>query len=154
MKIQITHRWSNACFWEGEIESSGDTAVDLGRAVLAAHGAGANLEDTNLRGANLLGANLLGANSATPLKALAVKVFAGLYCYQAWAILADDHTPWVRMGCLWKTVAEWDRIGIRESNTGEFPNDGSETCEERVRAFEFTRAAALRLVAITPKKEA
>ena len=49
------------------------------------------------------------------------------------------------MGCLWYTLDEWERIGIRDSNTGEFPDDGSEKCEERVRAFEFAKQAALKL---------
>ena len=61
---------------------------------------------------------------------------------------------WVHEPC-WegKAVETWDTIGIRASNPGEFPDDGSEKCEERARAFEFTRAAALRLVEID-KKEA
>jgi uncharacterized protein YjbI with pentapeptide repeats len=192
VKISILHRWSNACLWEGDVEDSGSTSLNLGHAVRAALGTGANLrganledanlEDANLRGANLRGANLEGANlrganledanlrganledanlrganlrgGDAPLKAKAVKAFAGLYRYQSWAILAEDGTPWVRMGCLWKTVEEWDRIGIRASNHSEFPDDGTERCEERVRAFEFTRTAALRLAELNQKTEA
>ena len=187
MKISILHRWSNACLWEGDVEDSGSTSVNLGRAIRTALGTGANLvganlvganlrganlEDANLRGANLVDANLRGANlvganledanlvdanlvgGGVPLKAKAVKIFAGLYKYQSWAILAEDGTPWVRMGCLWKTVEDWDRIGIRASNPGEFPDDGTERCEERVRAFEFTRTAALRLAELNQKTEA
>ena len=47
------------------------------------------------------------------------------------------------MGCLWKTVEEWDSIGIRNSNPDEFPDDHTEKSERRARAFEFTRAEAL-----------
>jgi hypothetical protein len=72
-------------------------------------------------------------------------VFSGLYPYECWAFATAEGCPWVRMGCLWKPVDEWDAIGIRDSNLGQFPNDGSETCEQRVRAFDFTRAEALRL---------
>jgi hypothetical protein len=66
-----------------------------------------------------------------------------MYAHTCHAVVANDGVAWVRMGCLWKTVVEWDQIGIRQSNPGEYPDDGSPKCEERVRAFEFTRAAAL-----------
>ena len=104
----------------------------------------ANLRRANLQGANLQGADLQGANGEN-MKVAAMSVFTGLYPYQCWAVAAKDGTAWVRMGCLWKSVEEWDRIGIRASNPGEFPDDGSEKCEERVRAFEFVRAEAVRM---------
>jgi uncharacterized protein YjbI with pentapeptide repeats len=110
---------------------------------------GANLSRANLSGVDLSRANLSGANlsgvdlSGTDLKIHALEVFTGLYPYQCWAFVTDQGVPWVRMGCLWKTVEEWDQIGIRKSNVIEFPDDGSEKCERRVRAFEFTRTAAL-----------
>ena len=115
---------------------------------------GANLQGANLRGADLWGANLRGADlrganlrgaDGEKMKIAAMRVFTGLYEYQCWAVVAEDGTPWVRMGCLWKSVEEWDRIGIRNSNPDEFPDDHSEKCEERVRAFEFTRAEAVRM---------
>jgi hypothetical protein len=34
-------------------------------------------------------------------------------------------------------------MGIRNSNTEEFPDDGSAESEERAKAFEVTRAKAL-----------
>jgi hypothetical protein len=49
------------------------------------------------------------------------------------------------MGCLFYSLGDWDDIGIRKSNESEFPDDGSEKCEERVAAFEFAKAAAMRL---------
>jgi hypothetical protein len=49
------------------------------------------------------------------------------------------------MECLWKSLEDWEKIGIRKSNESEFPDDGSESCEERVAAFEFAKAAALRM---------
>jgi uncharacterized protein YjbI with pentapeptide repeats len=101
---------------------------------------GANLSDANLNGANLNGANLSGE-----LKAKKMRVFNGLYKYQVWAVLAQDGTRYVRMGCLFYSLGDWDDIGIRKSNESEFPDDGSEKCEERVAAFEFAKAAAMRL---------
>jgi hypothetical protein len=104
---------------------------------------GAYLQGADLQGADLQGAYLRGADQK--MKIAAVAVFTGLYEYQCWAVVLEDGTPWVRMGCLWRSVEEWDRIGIRKSNVGEFPDDGSEKCERRVRAFDFTRAEAIRL---------
>ena len=108
---------------------------------------GANLDGANLDGANLDGANLVRANLVGAGRVARMAVFSGLYRYQCWAVATADGTAWVRMGCLWKTVEEWDRIGIRQSNPGEFPADGSEKSEGRARAFEFTRAEAVRLAA-------
>ena len=42
-------------------------------------------------------------------------------------------------------LAEWEKVSIRNSNLNEFPDDGSDNSEERVRAFEFAKAAALAL---------
>ena len=106
---------------------------------------GADLRDANLRGANLYGADLSGANLYGAGKIVALKNYMGLYHYQVQAVLAKDGTRWVRMGCLFYTLEDWEKIGIRNSNTSEFPNDGSDKCEERVRAFEFAKTAALNL---------
>ena len=114
---------------------------------------GADLVGANLRDANLVGADLRDVNLGGAGKVKTFRLFAGLYQYDCMAILAEDGTPWVRMGCLCKSVEEWDRIGIRASNRCEFPDDGSERCEERVRAFDFTRAAALRLAEMDKNEE-
>ena len=74
-----------------------------------------------------------------------MRAFSGLYTYVVYAVLFEDGERWVRMGCLWHSLEEWEKIGIRESNLSEFPNDGSDSCEERVAAFEFAKAAALRM---------
>jgi hypothetical protein len=66
-----------------------------------------------------------------------------LYRYEVWAFVTEKNVPWVRMGCLYKSVQDWDAIGIRSSNLSEFPDDQSEASEERARAFEFARAQAL-----------
>jgi uncharacterized protein YjbI with pentapeptide repeats len=114
---------------------------------------GANLEGANLRGANLEGANLRGASlrgaylhgAEGKSKVYSMRVFSGLYDYQVWAVLFADGSRWVRMGCLFYSLEKWDEIGIRQSNTREYPEDGSDRSEERVAAFEFAKAAVLRL---------
>ena len=105
---------------------------------------GANLDRASLDGASLYGASLYGALiDGKPIVTL--RVFSELYKYTVQAVLFQDGSRWVRMGCLWKSLDEWESIGIRKSNLSEFPDDGSDRCEERVAAFEFAKAAALRL---------
>lgn len=66
--------------------------------------------------------------------------------YNVWAVLFEDGSRWVRMGCLFKSLEDWEKEGgIRKSNLLQFPDDGSEACEERVRAFEFAKTTALSL---------
>jgi hypothetical protein len=131
------------------------TVANLTGAILAgADLAGANLTGAILTGAILTGANLAGANLAGAILAgarygdqrlAAVVVMTGLYKYQCWAAITTDGVPYVRMGCLFHSVEEWDAIGIRKSNVSEFPDDGSAESEERAAAFEITRAKALRM---------
>ena len=131
--------------------------ADLSRADLReADLRGADLRGADLSGAYLSGAYLNGAdlNGAYLNRAYGPKlaisymaVFTGLYKYQCWAVVSSDGVPWVRMGCLWKSVSDWDVIGIRNSNKSEFPDDGSEKCERRVGAFEFTKTEALLMAA-------
>jgi len=104
----------------------------------------ADLCDANLCDANLYGANLYGANLCDG-KIKTARIFSGLYSYVVMSILTQDGTRLVKMGCLTKTLEEWEKIGIRKSNLNEFPDDGSEKCEERVRAFKFAKASALAL---------
>ena len=104
----------------------------------------ANLRRADLRGADLRRADLCGANLING-KIKSGKVFSGLYNYIVMAILMPDGTRIVKMGCLEKTLHEWDDIGIRKSNLNEFPNNGSDASEERVIAFEFAKATALLL---------
>jgi hypothetical protein len=93
----------------------------------------------NFRGGTFLGGKVKGT------AALKLRAHVGLYPYQVTAALLADGTRWIQMGCLWKSLDEWEQIGIRNSNLSEFPDDGSEKCEERVAAFEFAKAAVLRM---------
>ena len=75
-----------------------------------------------------------------------LRAFVGLYSYIVMAVLFNDGSSWVRMGCLFKSLEDWEKDGgIRKSNLSEFPDDGSDRSEERVAAFEFAKAAALRM---------
>jgi hypothetical protein len=74
-----------------------------------------------------------------------MRVFSGLYDYQVWVVLFEDGSRWVRMGCYFKSLEEWAKIGIRKSNLREFPDDGSDHSENRVAAFEFAEKAVLRM---------
>jgi uncharacterized protein YjbI with pentapeptide repeats len=120
-----------------------------GAKLAGANLSGANLDEADLAGADLSGANLVGAKLTgaryEDLKLAAVVVLTGLYKYQCWAAVSVDGAPYVLMGCLFHSVDEWDAIGIRNSNPSEFPDDGSAKSEERVAAFEFVRAKALRM---------
>ena len=118
----MLHRYTSAVLFTGEYPS-------LTSAVTEAV----------LRGANLICANLNG------LRAAKLRVFSGLYKYQVWAVLFEDGSRWVRMGCLFKTLENWEKLGVKNSNLEEFPDDKSAASEERAAAFEFARQAALKL---------
>ena len=104
----------------------------------------ASLVGASLDGASLDSANLVGASLVCKLIS-ALRVFGGLYDYQVWAVLFQDGTRQVRMGCLFYGLEKWVAMGIRKSNLSEFPDDGSERSENRVAAFEFAKAVALRM---------
>jgi len=144
-RVEILNRYTNACQWAGDIEDTGSARRNLGAAIKAALLTGAVLRGAVLRDADLTDADLTGAVLRDDVKISALRAMLGLYRYQTWAFTTDSGVPWVRMGCLWNSVEEWDRIGIRASNPNEFPDDGSAKCEERVRAFEFARDMALRM---------
>jgi hypothetical protein len=106
---------------------------------------GANLRGANLRGANLRRANLRGANGEDK-KVHSLRSFSSsLYPYVVLAVLFDDGEQMVCMGCLCKTLGGWKKIEIRKSNEREFPDDGSEKCEDRVGLFNLARAAVTRM---------
>ena len=122
------------------------SSADLSYAKLSsANLSSADLSSANLSYANLSSAKLKGALiDGKPIINLRQISYSG-YAYGVQAVLFEDGSRWVRMGCLWKSLAEWEEIGIRSSNPSEFPDDGSVASEERVAAFEFAKAAALRM---------
>jgi len=101
---------------------------------------GADLYGADLRGADLYGANLRGK------KISSLRSFSGLYRYEVWAVVFVSGERWIRMGCYFKSLEDWEKIGIRSSNPDEFP----EECEERVAAFEFAKAFLARIPAVSP----
>ena len=140
------------------VEAGVKAGADLSRADLR----GADLSDANLRSANLSRTDLRGANLSgaylsdadlsradlsgaylSGKKVSALRVFTGLYRHQVWSVLFQNGERWVRMGCLFKSLEDWDKIGIRKSNLSEYPDDKSEKSEERVRAFEYAKQEAL-----------
>lgn len=128
----------------GEVIFALEGAKTVFKLITAAVAAKKSLNGASLVGARLDGANLDGAN-LNGKKIKSMRIFSGLYRYTVHAVLFQDGSRWVRMGCLWKSLEDWEIIGIRKSNESEFPDDGSESCEERVAAFEFAKAAALRM---------
>ena len=127
-----------------------ESATTIAELVTAARRASANLSYANLSYADLSSADLSYAKlkgaliDGKPIINLRQISYSG-YAYGVQAVLFEDGSRWVRMGCLWKSLAEWEEIGIRSSNPSEFPDDGSVASEERVAAFEFAKAAALRM---------
>ena len=95
----------------------------------------------SLDGASLVGASLVGK------KILSLRVISySAYRWQIQAVLFQDGSRWVRMGCLFKSLEDWEKCGgIRKSNLLAYPDDGSERSEERAAAFEFAKAAVLRM---------
>ena len=95
---------------------------------------GANLSNANLRDANLRGANLNRAKYRD-IVINHVRVFSDLYKYQVWAIIAEDDSEWVRMGCHFRKREEWENDFW--NNDEEFKNDNSEASNMRLAAFNF-----------------
>jgi uncharacterized protein YjbI with pentapeptide repeats len=104
----------------------------------------ADLSDADLRGANLRGADLRcadlrGANlnraKYRDIVINHVRVFSALYKYQVWAIIAEDDSEWVRMGCHFRKREEWENDFW--NNDKEFKNDNSEASNMRLAAFNF-----------------
>jgi hypothetical protein len=105
----------------------------------------ANLRGADLYGADLRGANLYGANGENK-KVHSLRSFSSsLYPYMVLAVLFEDGERMVKMGCLEKTLSEWKKVGIRKSNVSEFPDDGSDKCEDRVGLFNLAKAAVTRM---------
>lgn len=113
---------------------------DLSRANFS----GADLSHANLRYTNLFLANLSGAELSyanlygAKYKDVVIKhvrVFSALYRYQVWAIIAEDNSEWIRLGCFFRKREEWNENFW--NNDEEFPNDNSEDSNMRLAAFNF-----------------
>ena len=130
-----------------DLDGANLSRADLSGADLSgADLSGADLSGADLDGANLDGADLDGANlDGKKIKKL--KSFVGLYKYRVDIALGVDGERYIKMGCLFYSLSDWERIGILQSNVREFPDDGSEKSLERQAAFEFAKSAALRLFA-------
>ncbi len=109
--------------------------ADLSRADFrCAFLSGTNLSGANLRYTNLSNANLSGAKYEH-IVIKHVRIFSALYRYQVWAIIADDDSEWVRMGCFFRKREEWENDFW--NNDREFKNDNSEDSNMRLAAFNF-----------------
>jgi len=99
----------------------------------------ANLSEANLRSADLSNADLSEANlRGAKYKDVVIKhvrVFSALYKYQVWAIIAEDDSEWIRLGCFFRKREEWNENFW--NNDEEFPNDNSEASNMRLAAFNF-----------------
>ena len=104
------------------------------------------LQDCTVSDCTVSGGTVSGGRKCTNKPAKFLRGFKGLYRYNVWAVLFEDGSRWVRMGCLFKSLEDWEAEGgIRASNISEFPDDGSSASEDRIAAFEFAKAAALRM---------
>ena len=110
---------------------------------------GADLSNANLRCVDLYGVDLSNANllcsdlsyanvSGAKYRGVVIKhvrVFSALYKYQVWAIIAEDNSEWIRLGCFFRKREEWNENFW--NNDKEFPNDNSEDSNMRLAAFNF-----------------
>jgi hypothetical protein len=97
---------------------------------------GADLSGADLSGADLYGANLSGADLYGK-KISKICVFTGLYKYQVWAVIYETGEKYIRMGCYFRSLSEWENDFW--NNPNEFPNNRSEQSELRLMAFETSK---------------
>ena len=104
---------------------------------------GSNLRDSNLSGSDLSDSDLSGSNlsdsnlSDSNLNGVKIKkstVFTGLYKYIVMPVIAIDGAEYIRMGCFFRTVAEWQ--GNFWNNPQEFPNNGDMPSKLRWMAYQ------------------
>ena len=94
----------------------------------------ADLSNADLLYANLSKASLSGAKYKDVV-IKHVRVFSSLYKYQVWAIIAEDDSEWIRLGCFFRKREEWNENFWNNDN--EFKNDNSEGSNMRLAAFNF-----------------
>lgn len=102
----------------------------------------------DLRGADLSVADLSRAKLDGGVTVRKMRALVGLYEYAVYLVLAEDGTPWLRMGCHWYPLSWYeDHGGVRGINLSEYPDDGSPKSERRIRAYEYARQELLAMVA-------
>jgi hypothetical protein len=94
---------------------------------------GADLQGADLQGADLQGADLRGAD-LRGVKIKTATVFTGLYSYIVMPVIAEDGTEYVRMGCFFRKVSEWELNFW--NNPSEFPNNGDMPSKLRWMAYQ------------------
>ena len=146
MKIEIKNIFGDVKI-NGEFSSLADAIMKYKSNLYGADLYGANLRGADLSGADLRGADLRGADlSGADLcgeKIKSCQVINGAYKYTIIIMLTVDGKQIVKMGCLKKTLEEWDAIGIRNSNLSEFPDNKSFASEQRAIAFEYAKSICL-----------
>jgi uncharacterized protein YjbI with pentapeptide repeats len=142
---QILNRFSGAVIIEGDMNLRQlvlhhlKTDANLrGANLRGADLCGANLCGADLRGANLCGADLRGANlrgaNYKEVKIKKTAVFTGLYQYIAMPIIGEDGNEHIRLGCHFRTTAEW--AADFWNNNKEFPNNGDMASKLRWMAYQ------------------
>ena len=121
---------SRADFRCADLYNTNLRCVNLSCAFLS----GTNLSPANLRYTNLSNANLSGAKYEH-IVIKHVRVFSALYRYQVWAIIAEDDSEWIRMGCFFRKRERWNENFW--NNDREFKNGNSENSNMRLAAFNF-----------------
>jgi hypothetical protein len=106
----------------------------------------ADLREADLQGANFQGADLRGAKYTNMIEIFKFKSIVGLYKYYTHIIIDTNKIGYIRMGCLLKSLDEWNQIGIENSNLREFPNDNSIKSNERIRAFDYLKTELLAML--------
>ena len=105
---------------------------------------GANLTRANLTGANLTRADLTRANLTEADLTRAIRngkiikhgaQWLGLYKYRVMALIYDDGSTDIEMGCFTRSLEDWKNDFW--NNPKEFPNDGREASMMRLAAFEY-----------------
>jgi hypothetical protein len=104
----------------------------LGTDLRGAYLQDANLQDADLRDANLQDADLRGAYfQGVRIKKAAV--FSGLYKYTAMPVITEDGVEYIRLGCYFRPVSEWEADFW--NNPSEFPEDRSTVSLQRLMAY-------------------
>ena len=123
MKTQIQNRFTGEVIFESENQELKDAVCDAVRS------------EANLSGANLSRANLSGAKRNGKIIKHAAQ-WLGLYKYRVMAIIYEDGSEDVEMGCYTRSVENWKADFWNNPNEFTDPN----SIESRLRLFAFETA--------------